>query len=1149
MVTARFDRALLDLASSEFVDGYEQRGGWRWFVPGYWQDRQRIRRLQTVPGKLAFADEVEALRRAQRVAASLAWFDQNDATLGVAFGTHYIGPETDWQAVSDALGTVREVVELKRDDVSEPLWRSLSAPGAKATAVAAVAKRLDAAVQRADAAIGELVVAAPVAPIARQPGGLEGAELAGLREWIRDQLERLRRIWQAADEATCFRCEPLPTTASLLVADLHEIGSLQSLERETAANRARLREEFGGLVAGLDTPWALVLSALDWTGKVLDQFAPAGPPKAFVDRVIAPGGTATFAGLIDRSVGVGQILNEEIAYLATLFAPETLRFDGVPLEEAPFEATGSWTAKHLDRLEELDDWIALKRVERELAPAGLAAYTDEIRRQGIAPELWEAALLKRCYTIWLDRVHREDPALREFRGTTQDDVVRRFRQLDRQQLDIASRRIRESLLSRRPGLESAASIAGSEPAVLRAELLKKRRHKPLRRLFREIPNLVTALKPCLLMSPLSVSYFLPADVYEFDVVVFDEASQIRPQDAVGAIMRGKQIIVVGDRKQLPPTQFFETSADDIADDEETDAGVFESILDECDARGMRSRVLHWHYRSRHENLIAFSNRHFYDGTLITFPSADPYAVDMGVRLRHVPDGVYDRGQTRVNRVEARRTAALVVDQLRRRPDRSLGVVTLSEPQMLAVLQELEAIRRRHPDLEPLFDEERPESFFVKNLEQVQGDERDVIILSVGYGKDAKGTMSMVFGPINRAGGERRLNVAITRAKDQVIVVSSIRAADIDLARIQSRGARLLKAYLDFAERGPIALEAETAQGLGEYESPFEEAVGSAVEEQGFTVQRQVGCSGYRIDLAVVDPERPGRYVLGVECDGATYHSSKTARERDRLRQEVLEQLGWRIHRVWSTDWVRDPRRELRRIVEAIARATELPPTGPDEAATDLGTGTDPGRFAPFDDGPPVEDQGLTVASELRRSAMPYRLAELGDNARHWGPLHAAPFHAVVAAVKSCIEQEGPISRDLLATRVANSWGIRRVGHKVESRINAALSNLERSGAIEARGDFAWPPGLDAVQARGPSFDGEVRQIQDVPLEEIAEAARLCAGEAFALPGEELVVATARMLGYERTGIHVFERINRGIELAIDRGSLTSRGGRITLTQM
>jgi len=447
--------------------------------------------------------------------------------------------------------------------------------------------------------------------------------------------------------------------------------------------------------------------------------------------------------------------------------------------------------------------------------------------------------------------------------------------------------------------------------ILRHEIQKKRRHMALRELMTKIPDALTKLTPCLLMSPLSIAQYLGANSSTFDLVIFDEASQIPPWDAIGAMARARQVVMVGDPKQLPPTNFFNRAQSD-QDDDDVEEDL-ESILDECLGANLPVRHLNWHYRSRHETLIAFSNQHYYGGQLVTFPA--PVTKDDAVSL-HPVNGTHAKGGDRTNPNEAKAVVADMVARLTepdfRRSGLTLGVVTFNANQQKLIEDLLDQARREYPEIETYFsDDNTLEPVFVKNLESVQGDERDIIYFSLTYGPDPGGRLSLAsFNQLTRQGGERRLNVAITRARHEMRVFASFRAEQLDLSRTSAKGVRDLKHFLEFAERGERALLESDTGSQGGFESPFEQAVARALEQRGWRVQTQIGVSAFRIDLGIVDPDAPGRYLVGVECDGATYHRSATARDRDKLREQVLRGLGWEIVRVWSTDWWLNPARTL-----------------------------------------------------------------------------------------------------------------------------------------------------------------------------------------------------------------------------------------------
>jgi very-short-patch-repair endonuclease len=551
----------------------------------------------------------------------------------------------------------------------------------------------------------------------------------------------------------------------------------------------------------------------------------------------------------------------------------------------------------------LHAWCAWRKVRDQALALGLAPLVQAIEHGTVAQGSIRRAFETNYSRWWLNAAVDEEPIIRGFVSVVHEKRIDDFRRLDDRLTELTRAYIRAGLCAELPTQDSVTR--NSEWGILKYEMTKKRQHMPLRQLMSKIPTALTKLTPCLLMSPLSIAQYLAADATTFDVVVFDEASQIPVWDAVGAIARGKQVVMVGDPKQLPPTSFFDRAESDL-DDEDVE-GDLESILDECLGANLPTMNLAWHYRSRNESLIAFSNHRYYGGSLVTFPS--PVTEDRAVSFHYVK-GVYEKGGARINKPEAK---ALVADLVRRlkspgfRESRlTIGVVTFNAEQQALIEDLLDEERRKDPSIEPYFAEMEMEPVFVKNLESVQGDERDIMYFSITYGPDLYGAVSMNFGPMNRNGGERRLNVAITRARHELRVFSSLKAEQMDLARTQAAGVRDLKHFLEFAERGPRALAEATHGSRGGFESPFEQAVAAALAGKGWELHTQVGASAFRVDLAVVHPDAPGAYLTGIECDGATYHRSATARDRDKLREQVLRGLGWEIIRVWSTDWWIDP---------------------------------------------------------------------------------------------------------------------------------------------------------------------------------------------------------------------------------------------------
>jgi len=454
-------------------------------------------------------------------------------------------------------------------------------------------------------------------------------------------------------------------------------------------------------------------------------------------------------------------------------------------------------------------------------------------------------------------------------------------------------------------------------AVLKREFQKRSKHLPIRQLIARAGNAVQAVKPVFMMSPLSIATYIPPGSLKFDLVVFDEASQVRLVDAFGAILRARQAVVVGDSQQLPPTSFFDTMAQDNEEDEENNTSDIESVLGLFAAQSAPDRMLRWHYRSRHESLIAVSNQEFYKNSLVVFPSPDAERRDSGLKSHLLPDTAYDRGGSRTNQLEAEAVATSVMEHASKHPNLTLGVTAFSVAQMRAIQDAVEKRRRIDPSMERFFAAHPDEPFFVKNLETVQGDERDVIFISIGYGKDTEGHVAMNFGPLNWDGGERRLNVLITRARRRCEVFTNLSAEDIDVSRTSTPGVHTLKTFLAYAAAADASEFADTNNEPG---SSLEQSVAHSLTEAGYQLRPQVGATGHCIDLAVVDPDRPGRYLMGIETDGETYHNSRSSRDRDRLREQVLNGLGWQIHHIWSADWFNHPDRELKRASEAIESA-------------------------------------------------------------------------------------------------------------------------------------------------------------------------------------------------------------------------------------
>lgn len=589
------------------------------------------------------------------------------------------------------------------------------------------------------------------------------------------------------------------------------------------------------------------------------------------------------------------------------------------IEELSFKNAISTLDGMLNDQPNLEKWLVHMRYIRQLEQLGQSWFLEIIKNKPITNS--SALFAQALWSAWLDKYYAQKPALQNFNLKNHKQIISEFKCLEKQVLQLNAFRI---MAKYAPKFNTFRRHSSEQDKKLINQSQLKTRHRPIRKVVQETGQLLLEYKPCWMMSPLTLSSYIPYGSVNFDVVIFDEASQLRVEHSLPAIARAKQVIIFGDENQLPPTSFFENS-NEIEDDEEEPIDNYESILHATKeilpgANGLLSH----HYRSKYEDLIAFSNHHIYSDRLITFPN--PNKSHKAIQFELVEAGLFDggKGGSRRNDIEAKHVVEACIKQITEEPSKSLGVIAFSKAQEVAIRDALLDCLKNRPHLQALLDEtsDSHAQFFIKNLESVQGDERDVIILSVGYGKDKRtGIVYNRFGPINSRYGYRRLNVAITRAKEKIICISSIKSSDIRTEK--ARGAHMLQKYLEYAERGIQSLDTTLliqSQLDIVADSPFEEEVEKALLLRGYTVHRQIGASGFKIDLAIVNPKNDQEYVLGIECDGATYHSSYSARMNDRMRQEILERLGWKLYRIWSQHWTCKKEEIIDDIIRTISDA-------------------------------------------------------------------------------------------------------------------------------------------------------------------------------------------------------------------------------------
>ena len=1063
----------------------------RVFKSGYKQDLNQLLGVSK-KGKLTYKEALTLLSELKEIAEIKSWYSESADVAVKYFGTSTSIEQVDLEAASKLVEIVRVVVDYFAGIVPDSIKTSISSGffsrRETVSVVGLISASLNSPMFREQipmvSTLGDSSSLKQVSSIAKKYS--EGAD-AVIEEW--EELEE-------------YAIEPLSSLKVLtpLIRWQTFLGGFDNA-------RADLTKLFGNELNGIDTEWNAIARKLSWLKVMKKHIANIVPNQpAFCESILSSDKKRQQCAEVLKVIESKRAsYNNSLVRFNQWFPEEQ------SILQLPLPLMLDVINHYRQNIDYLEGWLAYRKVYRELKAMDLGGFLQAIvDNQSIQASDYKGIFEKRFFSAWLDYAKSQLPGLSGISQIELETLLSGFKELDTRQFAIAQARIREVLSEQLPNVNIVAS-ANDQLGILRHEYFKQRRQMPIRKLFNSIPELVLRLKPCLMMSPLSVSLFLENPGYVFDVVIFDEASQVKPENAIGSIIRGKQVIVAGDTHQLPPTNFFQAnlSDDDLYDDDmEEDIALEESILDAC-ARVLPERYLKWHYRSRDEHLIAFSNAKIYDNRLTTFPSSIDHEADLGVEYVLVPDGIYERGGKKNNPKEAEKVADLVFEHYKKHPDRSLGVIANSDSQARTIEDIVNRRRAQHPRFEGFFSEEREEPFFVKSLESVQGDERDTIIFSIGYGKDANGRMVQNFGPINRDGGERRLNVAVTRAKFNFKLVSSIGADAIEVTESTKAGPKTLKAYIDYAQRGMPALTGELEEGGGlQFDSPFEESVYNFLTENGYNVATQVGCAGYRIDLGIKDPENPGRYVLAVECDGATYHSSRYARERDRLRQQVLENMGWHFHRIWSTDWIQATAAAKDSLIQAVKSAIFNSPKGGQLFEI---TETEPTVETLIDK---IEEETEFVGLHTVLDFDKYVFAEVSAS---------NPF-SDVEKVRRIITIEGPLHYDYLARKMAPFMGFSRASSTVKRRLDYYLAHL--STEIEQRDGFIY---LKPVSSEYKMRMVSGRDISEICPEELEYAMLAVAKNTIGITEDLLIEETAHQIGF----VHAKSKLKARLKTIFD----------------
>jgi hypothetical protein len=917
-------------------------------------------------------------------------------------------------------------------------------------------------------------------------------------------------------EITMLYREAAPDDITQRLRDLETLSDCQALRESGPALDERGTLLFGSMWQGLDSDSVQLEAFSGWVTAFRTALRQRRLTPTAIERVCGDGPLDDVDETVARVAAAEHLTRDTLGQIIDRLHWNIESTFGAPLDTVSFEDLRRRLTMLLDNIPGLHAW-AQYVARRTSCDTPLTEPILALLEDGAIPPSCVVPCFEGAFAEALLRgAFDARPALAQFVGKLFDETRTRFADLDRSLIAGRRQQVARQLFDFRPTLSAGAS-AGSEAGVLLGEFARKRGHLPIRKLMASAGGLVQRIKPCFMMSPLSIGQFLDPRTSRFDVVVFDEASQVRPEDALGALLRADQAIVMGDTRQLPPTSFFDHLVDaDSDEDGSASVADVESILHQC-KRSFSTCDLRWHYRSRHESLIAIPNQEFYDSKLCIYPSAygsDPY---LGLHFEQVTDSIYDRGRSGTNRIEARRIVDAAMEHYRCYPDQSLGIGTFNIKQQQAILEEIELHLRQQPDMEHHFGPDRDEPFFVKNLETIQGDERDVILISVGFGFDELGRLSRNFGPLNQDGGQRRLNVLITRARQRCVVFSNFRAADLDVNGTHAVGLRALKSFLEYAERrdlpGTTADTSLATQGV-------ERTLCDFLRDQGHDVRENVGCSSYRVDVGVIDPVDSTRFLLGIELDNPRYHDTPTARERDRQRHDVLRHLGWKMQAMWRPDWYRNRNACESTVLGWIATARQRSePVASHHLEPEI-------EFDPD----VVEETSQDVA--LDTLAQPYTVCPRPTTVDADVELHECPLDQLAEVMVDLTAVEGPLPFDEAVRRIRSWWGLSRAGSRVRETIEKACAIGCAAEQLERDHEFflwALPRRAPIVRRRG---EDPSPRIELIAREEISEAVHMVLSFQHATVRDALIRQTARLFGLRVVTDAVRHRVGTVIDALV-----------------
>jgi len=910
-------------------------------------------------------------------------------------------------------------------------------------------------------------------------------------------------------------------------------------EEEISKTDIRIVEGFGALWNSTKSDWNRLEKAFDECVKLQEATAKACKDNSEENKVKDKLGKEI--SNLENFKNYNRELFESIlrTFKDCSNAEEELsKICGIDFEE--LRKQGSWICLALEKsekwhsnLDKLKEWSVYLNEKSKLISIGLnnvvVAYEEG---KTLENNLEESFYCNLSFAGAINIIEKSE-FIKEFQGAIFEDTIEKYKNLCKEFEDITIHELISRLSSKVPS-SSANSQASSEIGILQKAIRSGGRMLSIRKVFDSIPNLLRRLCPCMLMSPISVAQYIDPSFPKFDLVIFDEASQMPTCEAIGAMARGENVIVVGDPKQLPPTSFFTSNK---FDEDNYDKEDLESLLDDCLALSMPEEHLLWHYRSRHESLIAYSNFKYYDNNLFTFPSPN----DLVSEVKFVQvDGYYDRGKTKHNKAESEH---IVNEILRRLKDpklrnESIGVVTFSSVQQNLIDDMLVSAFQKEPELEEI-NLNSKEPIFIKNIENVQGDERDVILFSIGYGPDPEGKVALNFGPINRDGGWRRLNVAISRARKKMVVYSTLKPEQIDLTRTRSEGISGLKGFLEFAKKGNSALIVKNGDAK-EREAGIENIISNRIRDFGYNTKCNIGCSGYKIDIGIVNPKNKNEYILGIMCDGENYKNSGNAKDRNILQPNVLNGLGWNLYRIWIIDWLENPKKELdkiKKLVDTLINAKENEPKIQEESIEDskrntLAKSADDEENTARNVG--FKYEAYKIQKEI--NALNYykekKLEIIKEGAEEFCLNENNSF--IIEQIKAVINEEAPISKRQLCKRILTAWNISRLGARIDRRFEELFIMSKIKTTVSNDTKFFWrndqePSKYEIYRIIGDT--GIKRTLDDISPQEISNAIKSILKSQISLIKGDLTREVAKTFGFVKVNDTIEKAVKNGIKEA------------------